>query len=70
MGNRKMDTPREIAEEQYIRDHEGMCGTCHYWHEEEKGHSCMCLDSIFAADWVDEDDSCNRYVPKRNIHLV
>ena len=60
----KEDKDPEMCENE---DYEGMCGSCHYWHEEEKGHSCMCLDSIFAADWTDADDSCNKYVPKRKM---
>lgn len=63
-----MDTPREIAQENYIMDHIGQCGTCHYWHNEGKGHSCMNFDSPFAADWCDEDEGCDHWIAKRNIH--
>lgn len=53
-----MDTS---IEKEYVE----CCGTCHYWQEEENRHSCMNLESIFAADYTEEEDSCNRYVPKR-----
>lgn len=52
---------------EWIDELEGMCGTCHYWTKEETGHSCMCLDSPFAADWTEEDDECSHYVPKRRV---
>lgn len=64
-----MDTPREIAEEEYIRDHMECCATCHYWQKDGNRHCCMNLESIFAADWTDADDGCNRHVLKRNIHF-
>lgn len=60
-----MDTQRDIDQEKYKDEHEGMCGTCHYWQKDGKGHSCMNLNSPFAADWTDEDDECGHYVPRR-----
>lgn len=51
------------------QEYQDCCGTCHYWIKEEKGHSCMCLDSIFAADWTDKDDSCSHYTIKRGIKI-
>lgn len=62
-----MDTTMDIRRDQWIIDHQGMCGTCHFWTKESKGHSCMCMDSPFAADWVDAEDGCNHHITKRGM---
>ena len=49
----------------YCQDYEGLCGTCHYCTQEDEGYSCMCLDSPFAADWIELDDECNCYAERR-----
>lgn len=64
-----MDSRIEIARDQWIQNHIGMCGTCHYWQEEDKGNSCMNYNSPFAADWTDAEDGCKYHVLKRNIHF-
>ena len=51
--------------QEWIDEHDGQCGTCHYWTEDGKGYSCMNFNSPFAADWTEEDDSCGSYTPKR-----
>lgn len=62
-----MDTTRDIERDRYYEEYRDCCGTCHYWTKDGKGHSCMCFDSPFAADWTDEDDGCNHYIIKRGI---
>lgn len=63
-----MDTQRDIEIDRYFQEYEGCCGTCHYYTKEDKGkHSCMCMDSPFAADWVEPEDGCSRYVLTRKV---
>lgn len=64
-----MDTPNEIARDEYIQEHLGCCATCHYWQKDGKGHSCMNFESPFAADWMEAEDGCNKHILKRNIHF-
>ena len=61
-----MDTQREIDIDRYYQEYQGCCGTCHYYTKEDKGrYSCMCMDSPFAADWVDAEDGCDCYTERR-----
>lgn len=62
-----MDTQRDIDIDKWFEEYQNCCGTCHYYTKEEKGHSCMCMDSPFAADWVDPEDGCNHYVMTRKV---
>ena len=61
-----MDTPNEIARDEYIQEHLGCCATCHYW---QKDGSCMNFESPFAADWMEPEDGCDKHILKRNIHF-
>ena len=60
---RLMDTEKE----KWFEEYQGCCGTCHYYTKEEKGYSCMCMDSPFAADWVEPDDDCSHYTMTRKV---
>lgn len=61
-----MDTQRDIERDRYFQEYEGCCGTCHYWTKEDNGkHSCMCMESPFAADWMDNSDGCDYYCERR-----
>lgn len=65
---RTMDTQRDIEIDRWYQEYEGCCGTCHYYTKEDNGkHSCMCMDSPFAADWVEPEDGCSRYVLTRKV---
>ena len=54
-----------MNDNKYYQKYQGCCGTCHYWTEEDNGYSCMCLDSPFAADWMDAEDGCDCYAERR-----
>lgn len=61
-----MDTRRDIEIDRYYQEYQGCCGTCHYYTKEDKGRcSCMCMDSPFAADWMDAEDGCDCYIERR-----
>ena len=60
---------KEDKDPEMCKAEEYECCTCHYWHKEDKGHSCMCLDSIFAADYTEADDSCGHWTVKRGVRI-
>ena len=60
-----MDTPMEIAEEKWIDKHLFMCGTCKY---KKKGY-CNNPDSECIDEIVDDNCSCDNYVPQKGLYI-
>lgn len=43
------------------------CGTCDYYEHEgiDDGYVCVNAASIYCTEWVNADDVCDAWIPKR-----
>ena len=59
-----MNTPRENAQERWLDEHIGMCGTCEY-----RKKWCECETSEWYGERVEDDDACGEYIPEKGVLL-
>ena len=61
VGRQRMDTPREIARDEWWQTHNGCCGTCTY---KEYG-ACTKTGGVYEGQYVDDNDVCVEYIQKK-----
>ena len=57
------DTKKELQRDTWIKDHQGMCGTCKYCQPYKFVPVYLCVNqkSENSNDFVDVEDYCNKY---------
>ena len=60
-----MNTPMENREEDFQKKHLMMCGTCKY-----KKKFCTNLGSECYDEIVDDNCSCDEYVPQKGLRII